>query len=105
MSEYVEGDINTIEGDVVEHDVNDSSASMPEEVLTYLARQLASDPEAVVIEADERAGKVSLKLHVGPDDMGRIIGRRGRTAQAIRTLVGAAGARSGKGTNVDIVDD
>ena len=105
MSDYVEGDINTIDGDVAEHDVNDASPSMPEEVLTYLARQLASDPDAVAIEADERGGKVSLKLHVGPDDMGRVIGRRGRTAQAIRTLVAAAGARSGKGTNVDIVDN
>jgi predicted RNA-binding protein YlqC (UPF0109 family) len=108
MSDYVEGDINTIEGGVDDdhdHDASDTSASMPEEVLTYLARQLSSDPDAVSIEADERGGKVSLKLHVGPDDMGRVIGRRGRTAQAIRTLVAAAGARSGKGTHVDIVDD
>ena len=105
MSDYVDGDINTIEGGVLDRDVNDGSPSMPEEVLTYLARQLASDPDAVVIDAQERGGKVSLKLHVGPDDMGRVIGRRGRTAQAIRTLVAAAGARSGQGTNVDIVDD
>jgi hypothetical protein len=45
-----------------------------------------------------------LSLSVGPGDMGRIIGRRGRTAQAIRALVGAAGARDGVTTSVDIVD-
>jgi hypothetical protein len=42
---------------------------------------------------------------VAPDDMGRVIGRRGRTAQALRTLVGVAGARQGIQTSVDIVDD
>ena len=45
-----------------------------------------------------------LSLSVGPGDMGRVIGRRGRTAQAIRALVGAAGARDGVTTSVDIVD-
>ena len=45
-----------------------------------------------------------LSLSVGANDMGRIIGRRGRTAQAIRALVGAAGARDGVTTSVDIVD-
>jgi predicted RNA-binding protein YlqC (UPF0109 family) len=52
----------------------------------------------------ERQGKVVLSLSVGAGDMGRIIGRRGRTAQAIRALVGAAGARDGVTTSVDIVD-
>ena len=44
-------------------------------------------------------------LHVAPDDMGRVIGRRGRTAQAIRTLVNVAGAKDGVQASVDIVDD
>ncbi len=132
-SEYVEGDVNTIEGgdaeydddveldDDIDSDIDDDSdsdiedededagnsaaGSLPEKVLTYLARSLARDPEAVVVEAEERGGKVRLQLHVGPGDMGRVIGRRGRTAQAIRALVGVAGARSGVSTNVDIVDD
>jgi hypothetical protein len=52
----------------------------------------------------ERQGKVVLSLQVGPDDMGRVIGRRGRTAQAIRSLVAAAGARDGVNATVDIVD-
>jgi predicted RNA-binding protein YlqC (UPF0109 family) len=77
----------------------------PLAVLTYLAKSLSNDPEAVVIETDERRGALRMSLHVAPDDMGRVIGRRGRTAQAIRTLINVAGAKDGIQANVDIVDD
>ncbi len=77
----------------------------PLTVLTYLARSLANDPDAVVIDTDERRNGLRLSLHVAPDDMGRVIGRRGRTAQAIRTLVNVAGAKDGVQASVDIVDD
>ncbi len=75
-------------------------------VLSYVARQIVEDPEAVVIEAEEDAHRkrVDLRLHVAPDDMGLVIGRRGRTAQAIRTVVRAAGASEGVEATVDIVD-
>jgi predicted RNA-binding protein YlqC (UPF0109 family) len=126
MSDYVEGDINTIGDDEIDDEVEESElgdeleeseldevddnvgngpGSLPEQVLVYLARSLARDPEAVLVEADERGGKLKLSLHVGEGDMGRVIGRRGRTAQAIRALVSVAGARTGLSTNVDIVDD
>ncbi|HVT42058.1 MAG TPA: KH domain-containing protein [Acidimicrobiales bacterium] len=74
-------------------------------VLSYLARSLSNDPDAVVIDTDERRGGLRLSLHVAPEDMGRVIGRRGRTAQAIRTLVNVAAAKDGVQANVDIVDD
>jgi len=77
----------------------------PLTVLTYLARSLSNDPDAVVIETEDRRSGVRLNLHVAPEDMGRVIGRRGRTAQAIRTLVNVAGARDGVQASVDIVDD
>jgi uncharacterized protein len=77
----------------------------PLAVLTYLARSLSNDPESVVIDTDERRGGLRMSLHVAPDDMGRVIGRRGRTAQAIRTLVNVAGAKDGIQASVDIVDD
>ena len=77
----------------------------PLAVLTYLARALSNDPDSVVIETEERRGGLRLNLHVAPDDMGRVIGRRGRTAQAIRTLVNVAGAKDGVQATVDIVDD
>ena len=59
----------------------------------------------MVVETEQRRGSVVFRVHVAPGDMGRVIGRRGRTAQAIRTLVGAAGARDGTQVSVDIVDD
>jgi predicted RNA-binding protein YlqC (UPF0109 family) len=77
----------------------------PLSVLTYLAKALSNDPESVVIETEERRGGLRLNLHVAPEDMGRVIGRRGRTAQAIRTVVNVAGAKDGIQASVDIVDD
>ena len=78
--------------------------ALPRNVLEYLARSIVEDPEAVVVEADEGRGKVDLRLHVAPNDMGRVIGRRGRVAQSIRTVVRAAGAKEGVNASVDIVD-
>ncbi len=98
--DYVEGDINTIDD---EDDATERAATATS-VLSYIAEAMADDPSAVTVDVDERQGKVILSLRVGPGDMGRIIGRRGRTAQAIRVLVGAAGARDGVTTSVDIVD-
>ena len=74
-------------------------------VLEYIAREVASDPEGVVIEVDDSGRTLRLRVHVAPDDMGRMIGRRGRVAQAIRTIVRVAGSRDGTDTNVDFVDD
>ena len=105
--EYVAGDVNTI-SDYDDEDENGGidtdRAVTATAVLEYIAKSLAEDPAAVSLEVSERQGKVIFSLSVGPDDMGRIIGRRGRTAQAIRALVGAAGARDGVTTSVDIVD-
>jgi len=73
-------------------------------VLEYLAASIVDEPGAVRIEAEEGRGGITLRLHVAPDDMGKVIGKRGRVAQSMRTLVRAAGAREGVGVNVDIVD-
>ena len=114
---YEAGDINETNGggddDVDEADDeagygnerSELDEGTPLAVLTYLARSLSNDPDAVVINTEERRGGVRLSLHVSPDDMGRVIGRRGRTAQAIRTLVNVAGAKDGIQASVDIVDD
>ena len=107
--EYVAGDINTIdEDDDYDDDITETSnverAATALGVLTYLATSLAEDPGAVSVTAHDQGHKVVLSLNVGPTDMGRVIGRRGRTAQALRTLVAAAGSRDGVTTSVDIVD-
>jgi len=74
-------------------------------VLDYIARSLAGEPDAVVVGTDESSRGVRFRIHVAPGDMGRMIGRRGRVAQAIRTVVRVAGSREGVDTNVDFVDD
>ena len=131
---YEAGDINTVDGgnqvdinasdgddadDIDEGNVsnvgnvsNEGNAAdealdggTPLAVLNYLARSLSNDPDAVVIDTEERRGGLRLNLHVAPDDMGRVIGRRGKTAQAIRTLVNVAGAKDSVQASVDIVDD
>jgi predicted RNA-binding protein YlqC (UPF0109 family) len=113
--DYVAGDVNTIDDGYDDddsddgNDVNDRSSALDNAatataVLEFIATSLAEDPNAVSVDVSERQGKVVLSLSVGSNDMGRIIGRRGRTAQAIRALVGAAGARDGVTTSVDIVD-
>ncbi len=85
-------------------DGNRLEGSVPRAVLEYLAKAIVDDPDSVVVEVDEGRSTVTLRLNVSPDDMGRVIGRRGRTAQAIRTVVRAAAAREGMDVHVDIVD-
>lgn len=101
-------DVNTIDDEFDDHDDdagNRVSGGTPLAVVTYLVNSIASDTEAVVINTEERGDAVRFRIHVAPEDMGRVIGRRGRVAQAIRTVVAAAGARDGVQTSVDIVDD
>jgi predicted RNA-binding protein YlqC (UPF0109 family) len=74
-------------------------------VLEHVARSIVDDPDAVEIDVSEGRSGMRLSLRVSPSDMGRVIGRRGRVAQAIRTLVRAAAAREGIDAVVDIVDD
>ena len=90
----------------VEEDVDTGNlvpAGTAKAVLEYLVESLVDDPDSVTIDVDE--GRViALRVRVAPDDMGRVIGRRGRVAQAIRTVVRAAGAGEGVDAQVDIVD-
>jgi predicted RNA-binding protein YlqC (UPF0109 family) len=76
-----------------------------EELLVYLARALVDDPDAVRVERfDEDDGTVVLELSVGDDDYGKVIGRGGRTAQALRTVVKAAAVKDNRRVLVDIVE-
>jgi uncharacterized protein len=74
-------------------------------LLEYLARSLVDDPGAVEVERfEEDDGTVVLELAVGEDDYGKVIGRGGRTANALRTVVKAAAVREDRKVLVDIVD-
>jgi predicted RNA-binding protein YlqC (UPF0109 family) len=75
------------------------------ELLEYLARQLVDEPDKVEVEQfDEDDGTVVLELAVAEDDYGKIIGKSGRTANALRTVVKAAAVKEGRRVLVDIVD-
>jgi uncharacterized protein len=73
-------------------------------VLSYVVKQLVEDPDAVEIDLDDRGRKPVLNVRVGEGDMGRVIGKRGRVAQSIRTVVRAAAARDGGDVEVEFVD-
>ncbi len=76
-----------------------------QELLEYLAKSLVDDPDAVRVEAfDEDDGSVVLELSVGDEDYGQVIGRGGRTANALRTVLKAAAVKQGRRVFVDIVD-
>ena len=75
------------------------------ELLVYLAQQLVDEPEKVEVESfDEDDGTLVLELSVGDDDYGKVIGRGGRTAQALRTVVKAAAVKDNRRVLVDIVE-
>jgi predicted RNA-binding protein YlqC (UPF0109 family) len=74
------------------------------EVLEYVARHLVDEPEAVEVTEVEGERSILLQLRVAPDDMGKVIGKRGRTVRAIRSLVRAAASRQGLSTMVEIVE-
>ena len=73
------------------------------EVLEFVARALVDDPEAVVVTEVEGEAGLVLRLEVDQADVGKVIGRQGRTARAIRDVVRAAGAKSGMIAQVEIV--
>jgi predicted RNA-binding protein YlqC (UPF0109 family) len=74
------------------------------DLLLWLSRELCEHPGEVRVESVERERSVVLELEVAPSDMGRVIGRGGKTARAIRTVVEAAGRRQGRRVVVDILD-
>ncbi len=76
---------------------------MASELLTYLARELVDHPEAVRVETIERDGATVLQLSVAPEDIGKVIGRQGRIARALRTVVRASAARSHERVLLEIV--
>lgn len=75
------------------------------EFLEYVARALVDKPDAVKVEVEEDDEEVSLVLTVDQEDMGRVIGRDGRIANAIRSLLRVMGTRDGRHVEMEIVTD
>ena len=74
------------------------------ELLLYVAKNLADQPDAVRVTQTESEEGIQLELHVASEDMGKVIGRQGRIAKEIRTIVKTVAQRSGERVTVDIVD-
>lgn len=116
--DYDDNDVNLIDDADVEapapadaaDDASDDAADDAEpaptaiSVLDLLVTSLVDDPDAVRIDAFEQRGKVRLEVRVGPDDMGRVIGKRGRVANAIRTVVRAAAVRDNVDVDIEFED-
>ena len=77
---------------------------MSAELVEYLVRRLVDEPDAVRVEEVERDGELVLELHVAKDDVGKVIGRQGRIARALRTVVRAAAARGERRVLLEIVE-
>ncbi|MGE0043210.1 MAG: KH domain-containing protein [Vicinamibacterales bacterium] len=73
-------------------------------LVELVARSLADDPDAVSVEEGERRGSRHLELQVAPGDIGRVIGRQGRTAAALRLLLATAAEQDGARVSLDIRD-
>ena len=74
------------------------------DLLTYIAQNLVEHPQAVDVQETETDGNVVLELRVDPSDMGKVIGRQGRIAKEIRTLMRSVAPRPGKKVSVEIMD-
>jgi predicted RNA-binding protein YlqC (UPF0109 family) len=67
-----------------------------QELIEYVAASLVGDPKSVKVEQAEKEGYIVMELTVSPDDLGKVIGKNGQTARAIRTLVNAAASKAGE---------
>ena len=74
------------------------------ELLTYIVANLVSEPDAISIEEKVEGDEITYELRVAADDMGRIIGRHGRIAKEIRTIIKSVAQRTGQKVSVEIVD-
>jgi predicted RNA-binding protein YlqC (UPF0109 family) len=72
------------------------------ELVAFLAQRLVDDPEAVRVEQEERDDVLIVRLHVAPDDVGKVVGKQGRIARALRTIVRAGGVREGRRVLLEI---
>jgi uncharacterized protein len=73
-------------------------------LIEYVVRSLVDEPDQVIVDEIEQRQATRYELRVAQDDLGKVIGRQGRTARALRTLLDAAGAKSRRKYSLDIVD-
>ncbi len=77
---------------------------MEKDLVVYIAKSLVDDPDGVVVNIIEGEKSTILELKVSPDDIGKVIGKHGRIAKAIRTILSASATRTGKRIVLEILD-
>ena len=110
-AEYDEGlDVDEFDGedglddDEVGGEGNRVLGARAQTVTEYLARELAEDGDAIDVTVSEQRGEIALLIHASPDDLGRLIGRRGRVIQAVRQVARAAGSIDGVRVSVEVAE-
>ena len=102
-AEFLDNDpAEELHDDSVETQGNNPAATELEELVRFVASKLVQNAEEITVESELRAGTVYVSLRVPEEEMGRVIGREGRTAKAIRTLVSIAGTRHNVHARLDI---
>jgi len=74
------------------------------ELIDYIAKSLVDDPNQVKVIQERAGSNIRLELHVAKEDMGRVIGKSGRVANAMRILLRVASAREGKQASLDVIE-
>jgi predicted RNA-binding protein YlqC (UPF0109 family) len=92
------------EGDEPDVDANTIPGATARDVCEYLVKAVVEDPDGVEVDVRERGRGTTIEVRVTQGDMGRVIGKRGRIAQSIRTVVRAAAVRDGASVDVDFVE-
>jgi predicted RNA-binding protein YlqC (UPF0109 family) len=85
-------------------DANTIPAATARDVCEYLVKAVVEEPDGVEVDVENRRGRTTIEVHVAPGDMGRVIGKRGRIAQSIRTVVRAAAVRDGAEVDVEFIE-
>jgi len=101
-------DVNAVDdvedADDDEVDANTIPAATARDVCEYLVKQVVEEPDGVEVDVNERGRGTTIEVRVAPGDMGRVIGKRGRIAQSIRTVVRAAAVRDGATVDVEFLE-
>jgi hypothetical protein len=95
-------DNDTIDNDTVE---SDEIAPTAVAVLLHIVKSIVDDPDAVTVEVDDSGRRPTLNVRCGEGDLGRVIGRRGRTASSIRTVARAAASKDDVEIDIEFLDD
>ncbi len=100
-------DTDPIDSDTVDSDTFDTDEIAPTAVavLLHIVKSIVDDPDAVTVEVDDSGRRPTLNVRVGDGDLGRVIGRRGRTASSIRTVARAAASKDDVEIDIEFLDD